>query len=403
MALPIHTKAFPGLCGRLLSRRLTYLDNACLTPTPGTVAKAVEAFYRRAPACLLRSPSRESKHLKDVVGQAREAIRRHVKAQFSDEIVFAPNATYAINLVAGAFRDRPGAVLISDAEHNSNRLPWLNQQRLELAWPPGQPFPLDAYRELLSQDVKLVSLASVSHVTGAGIPVSEVVEAAHDRGIPVHIDAAQQVTRRTIDIEADGPDFLSFSLHKAYGPSGLGVLYVHRKHQADFQCQLWGGGTVDHHADDDIVFTKGASRFEFGLQNYAAISAVDACMEFLGKISARQVEEHFRELHVAARESLAGVEGLHFIESDSGTRSSHICNFHVDGVDGRHLAETLSEVLNVSVRGGVMCANHYYGRYGIPPSVRLSFGYHNTREEVCRLGQLLPAVVNEYLGRRDAR
>ncbi len=139
--LPVPTRRFPGLQTALLSRRRIYFDNACLTPVPAEVADAVREYYTQPPGCPLRNNSGRSGDVEERIRDARDSVRRFLNAKFSDEIIFTPNTTFGINLLAGAFLRQPGRVLISDLEHNSNRLPWLAHERLELAWPPGRRSP----------------------------------------------------------------------------------------------------------------------------------------------------------------------------------------------------------------------------------------------------------------------
>src|SRR3954468_2216980 len=145
--LPLSTRHFPGRHQGRLSRRRTYLDSACLTPVAAEVAAAVQEYYRNPPGCPLRNNSGRSGEIEERIRDARDSVRRFLNAKFSDEIIFTPNTTFGINLLAGAFLRQPGKVLISDLEHNSNRLPWLAHERLELPWPPGEPFPFEAYRQ----------------------------------------------------------------------------------------------------------------------------------------------------------------------------------------------------------------------------------------------------------------
>lgn len=398
-SLPVPAREFPGLDTGWHRRRPAYLDNACLTPTPRIVADAVAAYYERLPSCPLRSPTRQAHRMDLDVREARERVRKYLHAQFSDEIIFTPNCTMAVNLLALSFLDRPGAVLLSDAEHNSNRLPWLRQEVLELAWPPGQSFPMDEYRALLKRGVKLVSLVAESNVTGARIPVSEVVREAHALGIPVHLDAAQWVLSGEVDLEEQQPDFLSFSFHKLYGPSGLGALYATRQQQRLLEPLLAGGGTVDDHHDRDVAPTAGPARFEFGLQNFAAQAAVPACMDFLQRFTPEGIRGHFLRLNALARELLGAIVGLRFLDAGSAEAAGHIVTFEVDGQDPMHLAELLDQVGDIQVRAGHMCAHHLFHRYELPPAIRVSFGYQSTDEEVRRLARVLDSLLRHYVSR----
>jgi cysteine desulfurase/selenocysteine lyase len=311
-------------------------------------------------------------------------------------VIFTANATAAINLLASSFGQQAGAVLLTEAEHNSNRLPWLSQEVVELKWPPDQEFPFDEYEAVLTRRrFKLVSITAMSNVTGTRAPVGRLVAAAHRQGVPVHIDAAQAAVHRTIDVGEQGPDFLSVSLHKAYGPSGLGVLYASREAQRALVPLLGGGGSVDDHFEREFHWTAGPARFEFGLQNYAAQYAVSAGIAFLTRFPAAAIEAHFDGLNGHCRRLLAELPNVRFI-GPGGTATSS-CNFYLLGVDSLRLAELLDLVGDIHVRAGKFCAHHYYHRHGLPASVRLSFGYHNTLDEVDRCVRTLRDIVSHYL------
>lgn len=393
----MNARIFPGLTPQPLSRRLTYMDNACMTPPPQPVVDAVTEFYRSSPGCPLRSLANATNHLETRIHEGRDLVRSWLGARFSDEIVFTLNTTMSINLIAGAFSRVSGAVLLCDSEHNSNRLPWLEQEIVELNWQPGTDFPFDEYRRLLTRGIKLVSIASVSNVTGSYIPVREVVSEAHAQGILIHIDAAQQAMHNAIDITENGPDLLSLSLHKAYGPSGLGVLYMSRELHRQIRPILAGGGSVDGHHEQEVTYTSGAARFEYGLQNYAAQYAVCATIKFLTQFSAKEVQNHFQHLNTLARQLLNDISGIRFIGSRDPTKCNHICNFYIENIDSLRITELLNLVGNIQVRGGQMCAHHYYHRYKLPPSIRMSFGYHNTDKEVQYYVQTLRTILEHYL------
>lgn len=394
--LPVSSGEFQSLSRGILSKRI-YLDNACLTPTPPKVAEAVAEYYRQPPGCPLRSNTQSSQTIAEQISDARDMVRKWIGAMFSDEIVFTLNTTLAINLLAGAFSRIPGAILVTDAEHNSNRLPWLSQGIVEVHCPPGFEFPMEEYKSLLTKEIKLVSMASISNVTGAELPVREIIHHAHALNIPVHIDAAQQATHQTIDIMDDQPDFLSLSLHKAYGPTGLGILYIRRDMQEHLKPLLTGGGSVDDHFDQDVVATTGVARFEFGLQNYAAQYAVPETISFLQRFPAKEIQRHFAALNTLVHQLLAEIPGVHFIGPENPLQGSHICNFHVAGKDSRRLAELLDRTGNIHVRAGKLCAHHYYHRYSIPDSIRISFGYHNTEEDMIRFAKTLRTLCERYL------
>jgi len=382
----------------MLGRTLIYLNNACLTPVPRTVAQAVKDYYDLPPACPLRSKGRTTTRLEERIHEGRDLLRSWLGARFSDEIVYTLNTTASINLLAGSFARKQGAILLTDAEHNSNRLPWLGQEIVELTWPPEAEFPLDDYRALLArQHVKLVTVIAVSNVTGAAVPVREVVAAAHERGIPVHIDAAQQASHGTIDVTRDRPDFLSMSLHKAYGPSGLGVLYATREARQTLEPAMAGGGSVDDHHGHDVVWTAWPARFEFGLQNYSSQYAVAECVAFLRRFSAADLTDHFLRLNTLARQQLSEIPSVRFIGPADVSSCGNLCNFYIEGIDSHRVADLLDLVGDIHVRAGMFCAHHYYHRHELPPSIRFAFGYHNTEKEVFRCVRILRDIIDHYL------
>lgn len=395
--LPIPVRRFPGLQAGLLSRRRVYLDNACLTPTPHEVIEAVKQHYASPPGCPLRNNSGRSGDLEEGIREARDSVRRFINAKFSDEIVFTPNTTFGINLLSGAFLRVPGKLLISDLEHNSNRLPWLLHERVELPWPPGEPFPLDAYRRALHQGIKLVSLTARSNVTGESPPIRELVREAAAVGVPVHLDAAQAFASGEVDITEDRPDFVSFSLHKAYGPSGLGAMYIRRDWRARLEPAYTGAGTVDDHFGETSRWTDGAPRFEFGLQNYAAIHAVPAAMALLSSLPAAAIREHYAELNAALREELRTIPGLRIIGPQDAEDAHHVCSFHIPGTDALRLSSLLDMAGNFQVRAGRLCAHHWFHQHEVPDVVRVSFGIHNSLEEVEAYGRVLDSIRSHYL------
>jgi cysteine desulfurase/selenocysteine lyase len=395
-SLPVPLRRFPGLHNKLLAGRRIYLDNACLTPVVSEAVGAIQEFYQQPPGCPLRSKTGRSSTLEERIRDARDGVRSFLNAKFTDEIIFTPNTTFGINLIASAFLKIPGKVLISDLEHNSNRLPWLHHQRHELAWPPGRPFPMDEYVKVLDGNFKLVALTAMSNVTGMAIPVREVVAAAHRKDIPVLLDAAQAFGCGQIDITEDRPDYLAVSLHKAYGPTGVGALYVRRDLQPGLQPLFMGAGTVDDHFNESLGWTSGAPRFEFGLQNYAGIYAIPPVMSFLKSIDSTQLKGHYERLQTALRDVLRRISGVHLLDSGSPGAHNNVCSFYVEGKDSGLLSSLLDMAGNIQVRAGRLCAHHWFNRYSVPDVVRISFGVHNSVEDVEDYGRTFSKILGHY-------
>jgi selenocysteine lyase/cysteine desulfurase len=396
-SLPLPIWRFPSLQQGLLSRRRVYFDNACLTPVPGEVAAAVSEYYSQAPGCPVRNSSNRSGELGERILEARDSVRSFLNAKFPDEIVFTPNTTFGINLLSGAFLYRPGKVLLTDLEHNSNRLPWLAHDRLELPWPPGEPFPFDAYSRALQQNIKLVSITARSHVTGESPPVNDLVREAAIAGVPVHLDAAQAFASGELDVTASGADFVSFSLPKAYGPTGLGGLYLRRTWRGRLEPTYAGAGTVDDHFGEASEWTDGAPRFEYGLQNYAAIYAVPVAIRLLAGLRPRVTRDHFAELNGFLRTELRRIPGVCLVGPRDPVNSHHVCSFYVRGADPKRLASLLDMAGNFQVRAGRLCAHHWFHKYEVPEVIRVSFGLHNSLEEVEAYARLFGNILRHYL------
>jgi cysteine desulfurase/selenocysteine lyase len=213
----------------------------------------------------------------------------------------------------------------------------------------------------------------------------------------VHLDAAQAFAGGSIDVAEDRPDFVSFSLHKAYGPSGLGGLYIRREWQPRLLPWISGAGTVDDHFEETSTWAAGAARFEFGLQNYAAIFAVPAAMAFLSDISQGALNEHAAGLNMELRDALRRVPDCHSVGPLSGADAHHICSFHVRDTDSKRLASLLDMAANIQVRAGRLCAHHWFHRYGVPDVIRVSLGGHNSISDVEEFVNALVRIRRHYM------
>jgi cysteine desulfurase/selenocysteine lyase len=256
---------------------------------------------------------------------------------------------------------------------------------------------MEAYRLALRDNIKLVSLTARSNVTGEAPPIRDLVREASRAGVPVHLDAAQAFASGELDVTADRVDFLSFSLHKAYGPTGLGGLYIRRDWQNRLTPSYTGAGTVDDHYGEKSSWTAGASRFEFGLQNYAAIHAVPAAMKLLAGIPPADLRAHYAELNGALRAELQRIPQLRLVGPSTAVDAHHVCSFYIPGSDAKRLASLLDLAGNFQVRAGRLCAHHWFNQYQVPGVVRVSFGIHNTLEEVETYGEVFDSILRHYL------
>ena len=366
----------------LRSGTLIYFDNACTTLRPQVVIDAVTRYHTDFPACGERSLHRLGRRVDAEVGLAREAARRFLGARRSEEIVFTQNTTHAINVVAQSFPFRPGdVVLTSDQEHNSNLLPWQQLARdgvRHRAVPFGD---LEALARELTPEVKLVSIVMASNLDGASIDAQRVIEAAHGRGVPVLLDAAQAVPHQIVDVRALDVDFLACSGHKMLGPSAIGLLFGKREWLGRLTPTLVGGGTVEDSTLATASYRDGPERFEAGLQNYAGIIGLRHAIEYLEAIGREAVREHEQALTRQLDEGLRRHEDI-TIYGPSADGRAGITSFSFRGVDVHDVCLLLDESANVAVRSGRHCVHSWFNAHGVEGTVRVSFYLYNTGDEV---------------------
>jgi cysteine desulfurase/selenocysteine lyase len=362
--------------------RLIYFDNACMALRPQVVIDAVTSYYAEYPACGERSLHRLGRRVDEEVSLAREAARRFLHARRVEEIVFTQNTTHAINLVAHSFPFAPGDVVVtSDQEHNSNLLPWQQLSRRGVQHRAVAFGDLEALRASLAPEVKLVSMVMTSNLDGASIDARRTVEVAHEAGIPILLDAAQAVPHRPLDVRSLDVDFLACSGHKMLGPSGTGLLYGRRDALARLRPALVGGGTVEDSTLQGATYREGPERFEAGLQNYAGIAGLRRAIEYVERVGREAIHGHEQAL---TRSLQAGLEQYPDVTilGPPAERRSGITSFAFAGMDAHDVCLLLDQSANIAVRSGRHCVHSWFNAREIEATVRASFYFYNTEEEV---------------------
>ncbi len=375
-----------------------YFDNACLTLKPYSVIQAVDEYYHEFPVCAGRSSHSLSNKLTRRVTSARESLRSLINAEDRSEIVFTKNATESINMVARGLNFQKGDVVIStDKEHNSNLAPWLMLKKKrdieyrQVASEDDGTFSLENLEEMMSKDVKLVSMVHTSNLDGVSIPAEEIGKIARDYDAYFMLDAAQSVPHRPIDVKGLGVDFMAFSVHKMLGPTGVGVLYGRKELMDELEPLVVGGGSVKNTYYDELELHSSPARFEGGLQNYAGICGVKAAVDYLLDIGLEEIEDH--EVHLnriatEALEDLVDILGPREPELRTG-----IFNFNIEQL-GCHEMALLLEEKGVLTRGGMQCVHSWYNAKNIEGGTRVSFYLYNTPEEV----ETMVGVITDLLG-----
>jgi cysteine desulfurase / selenocysteine lyase len=401
---------FPSLERRRNEKSPVYMDSACTTLVPRQVIAAINEYYTDYPSCAGRRARHwfaeevtqriEGNTEKGVKG-ARMLISEFIHASSESEIIFTLNTTHAINMVALGLKFKPGdVVLLTDREHNSNLLPWLRLQksgqiRVEHTTANnGNTFDLEAFENHFKEkQVRLVSMAWTSNVTGTTVPAKEIIDIAHRYGARVLLDGAQTVPHQAVDVCSLDVDFLAFSLHKMCGPRGVGVLYGKREllgsganeweAGADvLEPAILGGGTVGDTTYDSYRLSASPERFEAGIQNYGGQIASGAAVQYLSQIGMDRITIHEHELNEYLTEILLNRFGntawFKILGPLDAIQRGGILTFEVRRPNAVGIAKELNAKNNVMIRDGVFCAHSYFNeQYG--PNWTHPISHHDHR------------------------
>ncbi len=395
---------FPALHQTVHGKPLVYLDNAATTQKPRAVIDAVTAFYEHDCSNVHRGVHLLSQRATAAYERARTAVKRRLGAADSREIVFTRSTTEAINLVAASFvrpqLEAGDEILITEMEHHSNIVPWqlLSEERgAALKVVPiddsGEVI-LSEYERMLGPRTKIVGVVHVSNALGTVNPVREMIEMAHDRGVPVLVDGAQAVPHLEIDVRDLDCDFYAFSSHKVYGPTGIGALFGKREHLLHMVPYQGGGDMILSVTFAKTRFNEPPHRFEAGTPNIEGAIGLAAALEYLDGIGFDAVATHESGLLAEATEAVLEVPGTRLI--GAARKRAAVLSFVMDGVHP-HDVGTILDSEGIAVRAGHHCAQPVMARFGVSATVRASFAVYNTSEEVDALVRGL-AKVREVFG-----
>jgi cysteine desulfurase / selenocysteine lyase len=370
---------------------LVYLDSGATSQTPRTVLDAMDDYYEHHRGTVHRSVYPLAVEATELFEGARERIARFVNWGVT-ETIFTRNITEALNLVAYSWGDAnvgPGdRVVVTEMEHHSNYVPWQ-----QLAIRRGAAFSavgvdddgrldLDELDRLLAGgDVKVVAVVHVSNVVGTINPIEEIVRRAHDAGAIVVVDGAQAVPQMPVDLAALGADFYGWTGHKAYGPTGIGVLHGRADLLAEMPPFLTGGHMISSVSFEETRWAQSPAKFEAGTSNIAEVVGLGAAVDFLRAIGMEQVRDHERELVVDAIERLSAVPGITLHGPLNASERGALVSFALDGIHPHDVAEILGRH-GVCVRAGHHCAQPLMRRLGVGATSRASFAVHNTHDDV---------------------
>ena len=385
---------FPILNETVHKRQLVYLDNAATSQKPQAVMDAITEAYTHWNSNIHRGVH----HLSQVATlhheEARKAVAEFIGARSSDEIIFTKGTTDSLNALAFSFGEafvREGdEIIVSAVEHHSNIVPWqmlCERKKAVLRHIPllaDQTLDIEAYKGLLSEKTKLVSVAHVSNVLGIINPIEEIIRLAHEKNVPVCIDGAQSVPHMSVNVQALDCDFLAFSGHKMYGPTGIGVLYGKREWLAQLPPHEGGGEMINHVHWSGTTYNELPYKFEAGTPNFVGSYALHKAIEYMQAVGLEAIEAHEHELTQYCEAQLAAIDGVHIYAA--GQKKAGVISFNISNLQSNLIHPfdigTLLDQQGVAVRTGHHCAEPLIDELGVPGTVRVSFGLYNDKADV---------------------
>ncbi len=395
---------FEILKEKVHGRELVYLDNAATSQKPQAVIDAISEAYSHWNSNIHRGVHHLSQVATSKHEEARQKVADFIGAKSSDEIIFTKGTTDSLNALAFSFGEafigEGDEIIVSGLEHHSNIVPWqmlCERKKAVLRHIPLREdlsLDIEAFKGLLSARTKLVSVAHVSNVLGTIQPIEEIIRLAHAQGVPVGIDGAQSVPHMQVNVQALDCDFLAFSGHKMYGPTGIGVLYGKREWLEKLPPHEGGGEMINHVRWSGTTYNELPYKFEAGTPNFVGSYALSKAIDYIQALGWEAIEAHERELTEYCEAQLSAIEGVHIYAA--GQPKAGVISFNIfpanhgslpmgeGGGRGIHPFDvgTLLDQQGVAVRTGHHCAEPLIDALGVPGTVRVSFGLYNDKGDI---------------------
>jgi cysteine desulfurase/selenocysteine lyase len=380
---------FPILSKKVNGKQLVYFDNGATAQKPKLVIKAITNYYENQNANIHRGVHTLSQEITVAYENARATIQKHLNAAHPHEIIFTKGTTDSINLVASSFGKKfisaGDEIIVSAMEHHSNILPW--QQVCEEKGAILKVIPINEageliiseYKRLLNTKTKIVAVTHISNTLGTINPIEEIIALAHAQNIPVLIDGAQAVPHTSVDVQKSDADFYVFSGHKLFGPTGVGVLYGKEKWLNQLPPYQVGGGTIKTVTFEKTEYADLPLKFEAGTPHIEGGIGLAAAIDYINEIGLENIAAYEHELLLYATDALQQIEGVKII--GTAKHKASVISFIVDGLHPFDIG-TILDQLGIAVRTGHHCNQPLMQHYGIPGTVRASFAFYNTKEEI---------------------
>ncbi|AWM13576.1 cysteine desulfurase CsdA [Flavobacterium sediminis] len=379
---------FPILNQTVNGKPLVYFDNAATAQKPLVVIEAIEKYYKEINANIHRGVHTLSQLATDAYEVSRNTIQKHLNAKHSYEIIFTAGTTFGINLVANGFAallKEGDEVMVSHLEHHSNIVPWqllcerTGAKLVVITMNDEGELNLDEFEKQLSDNVKVVAVNHISNALGTVNPIKEIIEKAHKVGAAVLIDGAQATPHLKPDVQELDCDFYAFSGHKVCGPTGVGALYGKEEWLRKLPPYQGGGEMIAEVTFEKTTYADLPHKFEAGTPNIAGGIVLGTALDYLNTIGFENIASYEQELLEYATEKLLQIEGLKIY--GTGKNKASVISFNIEGIHPYDIG-TIVDKLGVAVRTGHHCAQPIMQYFNIPGTIRASFAFYNTKEEI---------------------
>lgn len=396
-------KDFPVLHQKIYGKPFIYLDNAATTQKPQVVIDEISDFYSKINSNIHRGVHYLSEQATNRYEGARKKVQQFINAKHEHEIVFTKSTTEAVNLVAFSFGERfvksGDEIIISEMEHHSNLVPWQMLCERKGAKLKVIPFnnkgelDIEAYQNMISKNTRLVAINHVSNSLGTINPVEKIIEIAHYTDIPVLIDGAQAIQHFTVDVQALDCEFYVFSGHKIYASNGIGVLYGKEQWLNDLPPYQGGGDMIQRVTFEKTTYNELPFKFEAGTSDYVAAASLGKAIDYLNEIGMKDIEHYENEVLEYATRQLKAIEGL-TVYGEAENKAS-VLSFLLNDI---HHFDTgmILDKMGIAVRTGTHCTEPVMQHFGIEGTVRASFCFYNTKNDVDMLAGALSKVVEMF-------
>ena len=394
---------FPILKQLIHGKPLVYLDNAATSQKPQAVIDSLVQYYTTTNANVHRGVHTLSQQATDDYEGARAKVRQFIGAAEDREIIFVRGTTEGINLVAQTYGRQnigPGdEIIVSNMEHHSNIVPWqmlCEEKGAHLLVVPindDGELLLDEYEKLLGPRTKLVSMVHQSNSLGTILPVEQIIAMAHSHGVPVLLDGAQSVPHLPVNVQQLGCDFLVFSGHKLYGPTGIGVLYGKAELLEAMPPFQGGGEMIKSVTFEKTIYNDLPNKFEAGTPNIAGAIALGAAIDYVTELGIDRIQAYEHELLEYGTQALSDISSLRII--GTAAEKAGVLSFVMDGVHPHDIG-TILDTEGVAIRTGHHCTQPLMERFQIPATARASLAFYNTREDIDALVKAIDRVIEVF-------